>query len=208
MMRVLEAIPSVTTYDQQIETRTTVSGRTLDIAGNYAVDYPDHAYAAYSTTTLVIDGVPHSFTHANIAVGDDVYLRIDTDDPLLARSINRIPFWTHYTAGKIPPQLSGIAIAGPIEDTLQILGANGAYLHLIRHSGTHYTFVLSGISPKDGGALTALMTRIATGTVDVWIDPAHDTVTQIVFTSLPFVSTSTITQVNAPLTITPPASAR
>jgi len=206
MQRVFKEIPTITTYSQTIETQTLYSGELLAISGIYEVDYPHKAYAAYSTTTLFasIDNKPHAFTTDEITIGDNVYAKIDTTDPLLKPTIKRIPTWQHFSATSIPAQFTGAVIAGPIEDTLQILSDNGAYLSLIKQAGPHYTFKLSGVSPKEDGPLMALLSRVATGTVEVWIDPQTTQVQELVFTNYPFVSTTTISDINALLPITAP----
>ncbi len=210
-------VPSVTSYTQYVETRTKIGDRTLQIVGTYDVDHAQQRFGSYSTTTLFIgaDTIGHSFTHWDVSIGNDVYIKVDSRDPVLQASIQRTPQWKHFTDTTIPGNYTSIAIAGPIQDNLTLLAQNGAYLSLLKNHGLErwgnepllrYTFTLSksafGISD---GPLNALVGRIGkNGTVDVWIDPHSFDVRYLLFTSDPYFSTTTISHINTPLPIDAP----
>ena len=173
-------------------------------------------FASYSTTTLNIKGDPrdHVFTHQNIVISASLYTKIETSDPLLKDSIRSSPTWNHFTKENIPKDFQGIAVAGPIEDNLQILGENGTLLTLTKKWGTvhwgnesllRYTFKLSGHTPPANGALQALLARVdKSGTVDVWIDPRTSLPRYLLLQNPPYYSTTTIEDINATAPILPP----
>ena len=98
--------------------------------------------------------------------------------------------------------------------SLAILGSHGTYLSLrgeprdlpLASSTVHvYTFVLSKkAAAVTGGTLKSLIQRIATGTVEVFIDDAAS-VKSIVVNGDGYNSTSTILSVNTPVMIETPA---
>ena len=210
LQKALAAVPSISAYSQHDETQTQISDRRLQIVGVYDVDTAHRSFASYSTTTLFLPGSPagHSFSHWDIAIGDDVYIKIDTTDKLLSNSIQRFPQWKHFVSNAIPAKYASIAIVGPIQDNLTLLAQNGAYLSLVKKWGPapwgdesllRYTFKLSGKTADiPGGPLSALVSHIGrTGTVDVWVDPKSFAVRHLVFSNPPYVSTSTISNINA-----------
>ena len=212
-------IPSITSYSQAVETQMQFSDRSLKITGIYAVDHSNKRFSSYSTTTLFIPGDTsgHSFTHQNISIGDTVYNRVQTSDKLLQSSIQSSPKWRNFKNTAIPVKLADIVIAGPIQDNLAILSQNGLYLTLTHKSGQvmvgsepllRYTFKLSDKTSGLGeGALNAIVNRIGSqGTIDVWIDPTHFEVHQLLFTNYPYISTTTISDTNTPLQILAPTS--
>ena len=216
MQQALSKVSSITSYSQVVETQTRIGNRTLHIVGTYDVDTAQGRYASYSTTTLCIGADPtgHSFTHDDIALGHDVYLKIDSADPLLRSSMQRVPQWEHFTSDAIPQNLTDIAIAGPIQDNIAILGHHGDYLSLLHAHGlvqwgdaslVRYTFTLSrqAASVRDG-PLNALIGRVGPGTIDVWIDPQSFEVRHLLFTNPPYISTTTISGINTPPSITAP----
>lgn len=212
MQKALALIPSVTSYSQYVETQIKIDNRTLRIVGIYTVDNATKQFASYSTTTLLIgnDAKPHIFTHQNIAAGDTVYFKIESQDALLKSSIQSSPHWRSFKNSEIPKNFTSIAIAGPIQDNLAVLSERGTYITLQRNSGTtqwgeesllRYTFILSkkAFAVSDG-PLNALVQRIGQqGTVDVWIDPQSFKVRHMVFANAPYFSTTTISHLNTPL---------
>ncbi len=207
---------SITTYDQVVETRAEFPDRSLAISGIYGVDTAKRSYSSYSTTTLTIHGdlQGHVFTHKNIAIGSDVYVKVETADKLLSASIKNGPMWQHFTATTIPHEFSSIAIPGPIQDNLSLMSDNGKWLTLIKKSGSeklgsstllHYVFRLSGKGPNSEGALNAMILRITpTGTIDVWIDPATSMPRYLRFMNSTYVSTTTLQYTDPPTPIVAP----
>ncbi len=221
MQKALARVPSIHSYTQYVETQTKVDDRRLQIVGVYSVDTEQKQYASYSTTTLFIGSDPraHTFVHQNIAIGDDVYLKIETADPALQASIQTTKSWQSFKSNAIPKNFTSIAIAGPLQDNIEVLGKNGAYLVPVASFGAvqwgaesllRYTFRLSqkAFAVSDG-PLNSLVLRVGhTGTVDVWIDPKNFAVRYLVFANVPYLSTTTITNINALLPLAPPIAAK
>ena len=218
MQKALALVSTITSYSQQVDTQVKFPDRLLKITGIYAVDTPNKNYLSYSTTTLLIAGDPreHTFTHQDISIGDTVYNKVETSDPLLKSSIKSNPSWRSFKSNAIPASLANIIIAGPIQDNLAILSKNGAFLSLIKKSSQvawdgntflRYTFTLSSnVSKVGNGPLSAIVGRIGPGTIDVWINPSTYLVQHMVFTNGSYISTTTIGSVNTPLFITAPKS--
>ena len=208
------------TYVMLDETHTRVSDRSIDIYGLYSLDFDGNSYSTVSTTTLVLpDGNPpknvHVFTLQHRAIGDDIYVKIETKSPLLMKTIPHSPEWKHFKNAAIPERFVDIAVPGPILDNLSLLGKNGAYLSLrgkptdITAASTTYHVYSFTLSKKTAevttGPLKSLIDMIATGTVDIWVDDTPSV--RIMRTSGDnYTATSTIISVNTPLFITPPAS--
>lgn len=208
----------VKTYLQYVDTTIAFPDRTLVITGRYLSNEPAMTYDAISTTTLGIPGVDErpSFRLHTISIGTDVYVTIASESPLLRGSIP-VTDWKHFKADTIPPELTGIAISGPVLDNLQLLKGHGRYLRLAESVGARswgtstlsvYRFTLSGSRPSETGTVTALMDRIATGTVDLWVDPATADVRHMVFSNDPYYSTTTLSAMNAVPEVVPPIPER
>jgi hypothetical protein len=210
---------SVTAYSQSVQTALQYPGRTLVIEGTYRVDRTSQRYETVSTTTLKRDdrAADQSFTLQDVSIGRDVYVKIDTDSPALAKTIPASPQWRHFDALGIPPQFEGIATAGPILDNLRIFSEKGAYLDFQHKVGpetigelslVRYTFRLSSRRPADpDDSLVSIMDEIADGTVEVWIDPDH-MVRMLSFRSPGYSSTTTLSAIDIPQDIGPPAGVR
>ncbi len=206
----LAQIQTITSYTQDIQTETKIDTKSLVIKGLYINDYKNNTYLSYSTTTLVVagDATPHLFTHQNISQGDTIYLRVQTQDLLLKNSIQSTSEWQKFKNTSIPQKFAGIAIAGPIQDNLSLLSQNGAYLILHKKYGRvrfkdetllRYTFSLSKKTATiPEGPLRAVVGRIGSGTIDVWIDPQNFQVRHLLFTNTPYISTTTISNINTP----------
>jgi len=153
----------------------------------------------------------------NISLNDDVYFKIETTSEFLRNTIPHSPEWQHYKRDRVPPQLTDIAIWGPIIDTLLLFRNEGAYIQLLDIHGesrwaedilARYTFQRSDEDTDHiGGTLATLLQRIGGGTVDIWIDPSTKTVRHIVITSDNYVSTTTLSNINTVSGIVSPASA-
>ncbi len=218
IQKALAQIPLVTSYAQDIQTETKIDTKSLVITGLYINDYKSNTYLSYSTTTLIVAGDPnpHLFTHQNISIGETVYLRVQTQDLLLKNSIQGTPQWQKFKNSSIPQKFANIAIAGPIQDNLSLLSQNGAYLILHKKYGLvhfkdetllRYTFSLSkNIATIPEGPLRAVVGRIGSGTIDVWIDPQNFQVRYLLFTNTPYISTTTISNINTPPSIGIPTS--
>lgn len=217
----LQTVQSPHTYEVSVETSTNISGRTIDVLGLYRLDFDAKRFGAYATTTLTIpEEVPskrtHAFTLLNISIGDDVFVKIDTESPFLSTTIPHSPEWRHFSTDSIPPDFIDIAVVGPVIDNLALLGNEGEYLLLSSEpvSKTYlgadyrvYTFKLSqAASAVTGGTLEPLVSRIGDGDVMLWIDETNS-IRLMTFSGENYVSTTTILSVNTPLYIpTPPAA--
>lgn len=209
---------ALTMYSQRVETRLTLPDRSLSISGIYHVDRSHSAFEALSTTTLGGAGPGLVFTLHNISLGDQVYVKVETPSPLLAKSIPASPQWRHFSARGIPPQFTGIAIAGPILDNLLIFSENGAYLSFEHKVGAEafgdtqlarYTFRLSDKIPTDAqGTLAAILDHIGTGTVEVWVDESAEEVRGLSFRAVGYSSTTTLSHLEESPGIAPPAGVR
>lgn len=223
ILRVLEQIAYIDSYTQIVETEVTFPSRLLQISGTYYNNEAEGRFATLSTTTLSMLDQPddlrsHSFTHENIAIENDIYTRIQTDSPILRKSIKNGKEWWHFHKGSIPKPFENIAIAGPILDSLMLLSEGGKYITLLEKHGVdlwgdkkllRYTFKTSNITPSVDGALKALVARIGKdGTIDVWIDETEPTVKYLVFKNDGYHSTTTISGINNPHLIAPPPTER
>lgn len=199
-----------------METSATFPDRKLLITGVYSVDTKTRDFGSYSTTTLLIgrDPAGHVFTHTNLAIRDDIYMKLETSDALLKTTIQSSPEWRHYTKATIPKNLDGVAVPGPIQDNLQILGNKGAWVSKIKKQESsawgaplvQYTFKLSGRQPKTNDAARSIASRIgAAGVIDVWIDPQSSEPRYLRFSNDSYVSTTTIFALNVPLPLSAPA---
>lgn len=221
LTQALAGVQDARMYTMQDDTHAEVAGRTIDISGVYRLDFDTRRFGADSTTTLtILEDKPsrnkHSFTLSHRAIGDDVYVKIDTKSTLLQKTIPYGPTWRHFNANAIPDRFIDIAVPGAIFDNLALLGDKGAYLTLLNEpveytvaSTTYhvYSFTLSQKSRDvTNGPLRALMDLIATGTVSVWIDdiPAVR-ILQIHGPS--YEATSTILNVNSPVEVVAPERA-
>ncbi len=217
LKQALSEASKVSSYSQYIDTVVQFPARSLRIIGTYDTDTRNERYSSYSTTTLYIgtDRTGHTFTHKNIAIGKDVYVKIETNDKMLKSSIQQSHTWRHFTGDAIPTSFESIAIDGPIEDNLQLLGGNGKYLALTRKHGLeslngemllHYSFKLSGKSEgTPAGPLTALMDRLGSnGLVDLWIGKDTAMPRVLRFKTDTYTSTTTLSSINMPLSIVPP----
>jgi hypothetical protein len=197
------------------------SEETLVTAGfDHALRFYDLRSASETPiATLTPDdrAADQSFTLQDVSIGRDVYVKIDTDSPALAKTIPASPQWRHFDALGIPPQFEGIATAGPILDNLRIFSEKGAYLDFQHKVGpetigelslVRYTFRLSSRRPADpDDSLVSIMDEIADGTVEVWIDPDH-MVRMLSFRSPGYSSTTTLSAIDIPQDIGPPAGVR
>ncbi len=209
----LEHIDGVRTYMQDVDTQTLVDGKNLRIVGKYAVNGQESAYSSFSTTTLYLDGIGHAFSLSNISIGDTVFVKIETEDAFLMDSIPNSPDWLYFHKEAIPAQYQNIAIFGPTIEHARLLEDGGAYLRLLS-PGTEesldekevyrYRFQLVDAVQAPGGTLATLFGRIATGTIDVWVDPEERQVTMLRITNPPYHSTTTFSSINSSLPIEPP----
>lgn len=209
LKQVFRKVSAIKSYSQYVETEAVFPDRTLTILGTYLIDSPKTAFASYSTTTLLIQGdkSAHVFTHQNLAIGSDVYMKIETMDPVLLKNIQSSPDWRYFQSTEIPDSLSGIVVPGPIQDNVQILGQNGSWLSLVKVWGAEswgetsllrYTFRLSGKKPGRETPLTALLSRIGpSGVVDAWIDPQTFEPRYLRFSNSTYTSTTTLRGINA-----------
>jgi hypothetical protein len=215
----IQAVQGLRSYEMTVDTATVVSARAMRISGLYRLDYEGKRYGSFATTTLFTPELSkheqsHTFSLQNLAVGDSVYVKIETDSPLLKKTIPNGPEWHRLPAASIPPQYQNIAVAGPFLDTLAILGNGGAYLTLtgkptdLSVGTTTYHSYRFRVSKEgqlvEGGTLRSLVQRIATGTVDVLIDDTPS-VRGVLVHGDNYESTTTILSVNTPFIIPSPA---
>lgn len=213
ILKAFEQISSVRSYTQHAETEVQFPDRSLAIIGTYQNDAEKERYASLSTTTLTIPGEAqdmreHVFTHENIAIRKDIYVRLQTTSKLLKKTgtVSYSDEWRHFDAAVIPEQFENIAVPGPIHDSLLLLSENGKYITLTKKHGTvtrdaeellRYTFKLSGIPAEADSPLQALVDRIGLeGTIDVWIDEQTSVVKFVVLANAEYRSTTTISDIN------------
>ena len=180
--KVIVWVSDVDSYTQYVETEVSFPDRALSVIGTHYTNRKEGRFAAHSTTTLTIPdessgNESNTFTFHNIAIGDDVYTKIETDSPLLQKTIPHSPEWRHFTRTTIPEAFQSISIPGPILDNLKLFSEGGSYVSIAENKGprdlngqpcTHYTFKLSGKTPDPGGPLPAILDRIGkNGTVDI-----------------------------------------
>lgn len=218
LIKTLEHMATVQSYSQYVDTTTVVSERPLRVYGWYHVDHNKRSYAAFSTTTLTVPGGiqgagKHDFTHDNIAIGDTVYVKIDTESEFLKPSINDSHQWQRFQKDSIPEQYKNIAVTGPILDNLRIFAGDAEHLELVRKYGLEtvdgealrrYRFILKSSVPKES-TVGALQQRLGNeGTIDIWIEDATHTITRMIFSHPPYTSTTTLSNLNSLPTIVPP----
>jgi hypothetical protein len=218
LVKTLAKIETIKSYSQYVDTSTIVSERPLRVFGWYLVNHANRSYAAFSTTTLRIPqgtqgAGSHDFTHDNIAIGNTVYVKIDTDSDFLKPSINDSHEWHRFSSDEIPEAYKNIAITGPILDNLRIFANNAEHLELIKKYGLesldgrtlrHYRFKLKSSVPKDT-TVGALAERLGDeGTLDIWIDDAQSTIERMLFAHGPYTSTTTLSDFNEEPQIIPP----
>lgn len=216
----LSEVQGVHSYEMYDETHATLPAHTIDITGRYSLNFETQRYESVSTTTLtMLDERPpenvHTFTLQHRSLSDDIYVRIQTDSPLLKKTIPHGPEWRHFKANAIPDRFIDIAVAGPILDNLALLREEGAFLSqtgspaeiTVASSTYHvYTFTLSKKAAEvRDGPVKGLVDFIATGTIDVWIDDTPS-IREMHINGPSYISTSTFSNVNTPLDIVPPAS--
>ncbi len=218
LRRALKAVQKPHTYEVAVETSTALSGRYIDVLGLYRLDFDADRYASYATTTITNpqEKPPNnrqSFTLQNLSIGDDIFVKIETDSPQLKKTIPQSPQWQHFQSTTIPEQFKGIAIDGPVLDSLSLLSKRGAYLSLegapaMREFASStfrvYMFKLSGKNPSSGGGtLQSLMGHIGTGTVSIWLNES-DSVHLIHMQGEGYSSTTTVLSINIPLYLAAP----
>jgi hypothetical protein len=217
LRRALANIPTIQAYTQHVTTETDIAGRVLHVAGIYHIDRAHNRFSSSATTTLTIpDGSePQIFNLANVSIGEDVYVKVETADESLRSRIPHSPEWKHFNRIQIPDALKDIAIAGPILDNLLLFSEGGMYLDLVDNRGkedfqgenlARYSFTLGG-TPKDiGGTLQTLMGRIENGSVDIWVDPDSAQIRHMVIARAEYHSTTTFENINHIPDIAAPAS--
>ena len=217
--KILNELGHARVYTAHVNTSAMFTDRVLQIDGMYLVDEPQKKYMTMSTTTMTVRGVrnqPHAFTLKNISIGDDVYSKIETTSSIFKQTIPASPLWRHFKKNSVPSQFADIAVVGPILDNVLIFSVSGRYLVfvnkkeevILNRTLMHYTFTLSHNSAKNrGGTLEALLERIGKeGMVDVWIDYEKEQVPFFRFSNATYTSTTTLLDVNTPLSIEPPIS--
>lgn len=218
LIAALEKVSTIQSYVQYVDTSTVVSDRPLRVYGWYTVDHTNRTYSAFSTTTLQVpEGIQgaggHDFTHDNIAIGDTVYVKVDTKSEFLKPSINDSHEWQRFDRNDIPDPYKNIAIAGPILDNLRVFANSAEHLELIRKFGLetiedkilrHYRFKLKSIVPKES-TVGALSERLGSaGIIDIWTDDETATIQRMVFTNEPYTSTTSLSSFNTAPPTTPP----
>ena len=218
LAKVIERSNSIRSYQQHVETETTVSERPIRVVGDYSINHDRIEYFSKATTTLTIP-VPgkspenHEFTLTNIALANDVYSKIDTKSEVLKKTIPYSPAWRHFKKDDIPPELKNIAIPGPILDNMRILDEQGKYLLIVKKHGRvklgtenliRYTLKLSEETPLEG-TLGSITNRIGKeGVVDIWIDEKIPAIRTIRFENPTYHSTTSISQIGAVERLSPP----
>ncbi len=214
----LEAVEGLRSYEAQVDTSTALSDRTIAVSGLYRLDFDANRYGSYATTTLTIPTEKpskrsHAFTFQNISIGNEIFVRIDTDSQLLRQTIPHDARWHRFSADSIPQEFTDIAVSGPVLDNLALLSKRGRYLSLNaapaermyeNHRYYVYEFSLSNeASEVQGGTLQSLIQRIGDGHVFVWINEQSQ-VQLMTFSGENYFSTTTIQSVNTPVNVATP----
>ncbi len=174
----LQNADATTAYTQDSTVRLRLDDRMLEVRGIYRVDRKGR-YASWATTTLIIpDEPPREFVLENISFGEEVYMRLTTEDPYLKKSIAHDPAWRHFSHTAIPAQFVDIAVWGPIIDNLLLFSEKGAYLSPegapVLDTGEQalqrYTLTRKDRAPAAGGTLAMLLDRAAGAEITVWVD--------------------------------------
>ena len=178
-LAMLERIPAITSYIQDVTTKTAVGDRTLTITGTYLIDGPSARFSSKATTTLAIPNEgTHDFVLENISIGTAVYTRLTTTSSLLRESIPQSPEWQRFEKDSIPERWRDIAVSGPTLDILLLFRENGSYLEEIPDTDDDpltLLYKLSSHAPRDaGGTLGTLAQRIGNGTVRLTIAESGD----------------------------------
>lgn len=208
----------IAAYTQTATTTFSQDGRKLVIVGRYYVDDRNRIYASYSTTTLEIPtkeshvGEPHTFTHENIAIEDDIYVRVTTSSEVLKSQIKHDSNWRQFKAAEIPNDFKDIAIPGPLLDTLGIFSDSGVHLELVAQNIAisdarelyQYTFRLRSV-PVDKGYLTVVGSRLyPEGVINVYINQNTKQVERISMKNAGFSNDVEIVIHHTPLSIASP----
>jgi hypothetical protein len=206
---------ATSSYMLDDRTEALVGDKRLVIRGLYLVDRHRNGYLSVSTTTVYVGGSHkgQSFALANISLGNDVFTKMEVGGAAPETSIPSSSAWRHFKSNEIPSDYVGIAIPGPLLDSLRLFTEGGSYLRLDHKiadetiagaSTTRYRFRLSDKTPPSpGGTLEALMGHIATGTVDAWIAP-DGSILQIAILSANYSATSSLSRFSEDLRITAP----
>ncbi len=210
-----EKADTVSSYAQEDRTEALVGDKRLVIRGDYLVERLKASYGSFSTTTVYLIGskTGQSFTLGNIALGNDVYTRMQVGGTAPETSIPASKSWRHFKSNAIPDDYIGIAVPGPLLDNLRIFGEHGSYLTLEKKLApeplqgvdcARYRFHLSGkMPPSPGGTLEALIDHIADGKIDAWVAP-DGTIRQLVISSPSYAATTTLSRYGEDLGITAP----
>ena len=215
MVRVLAQTATIDSYEERAETDVSVSKRRLLIAGVYKIDLKAHKFSSDSTTTLVAlqgSGKAPSgvFSLRNVSLGDDVYYRVATKSTDLAYILSGGSEWHHYVKGSIPPEVTEVAVSGPILDDLALFRSGETYLNFDRKVGTfgsttQYLLHLSGVSGPSEGPLHDLISRVGLkGHIDLWVDETSANIKSVHFSGEDYESTTTIINLRHPQEITAP----
>ena len=205
------------TYRERVHTEASVNGEIIKIDGFYVLDAVHGRYASYSTTTLMQanDKPQNSFSISNIAIGLDVYVRVQNLGTLTL-SIPADGAWKHFRSDRIPEAYRSIATPGPLLDNLSLFAHGGEYLILLHSFGTdtatgeplqHYQFALSAAGLSiDRGILAPIAKRIGdAGTIDVWVDAGAASIRRLRFQNGSYTSTTEINAINEAPEIDPPS---
>ena len=215
LSKIYATVDSTSSYSQYVNTETILSDRLLEVEGTYFNNKKAREYASQATTTLTIPDQkePISFTLSNIAIRDVVYTKIESESENNPITIPLGPTWHRFENDAIPEEFQSVSIPGPILDNLALFSRNGTYVKLVKNEGEDSTFgsplqryklELSGETPSEESSVTKLIERIGEGTVTIWVDQETDHIHHIVFKNYPYVSTTTISNVNNPLPVLPP----
>ncbi len=207
---VYAALEDVETYTQVVTTETELSDRKLFVEGVYTNDRKQGIYSSVATTTLLIRSSDDSytFTLSNIALPNEVFVRIDAEEGALSTTVPVNQGWTRLPADAVPQEFKDIAIPGPILDNVSIFQKSGSLLSLTKRLGEDSVFgtplrrfeftFKAGATIPDGPA-KALYGRLEDGgTISVWVTPEDATLHHIVFSNPPYISTTSIQAINNP----------
>lgn len=204
---------SVEFYTQKVDTETSVSERSIVVAGTYHIDKKGSIYGSFSTTTVRVPSIsyPIEFTLENISANGKAYVRAKSDNQELNTTIPLGADWRVFRETEIPPAYKEIAITGPILDNLALFSEKGSLVRLEKAlpGDTTFTYPLLrfqfSLRPevaKRQGPLAAIYERVgATGKVDIWVSAEDKKIRHMVFSNPPYFSTTTILNLGTPQAI-------
>lgn len=209
LQRLYSTVDQITSYSQEVETSLMVSDRSIHVVGHYRNDTIESYFASFATTTLTIpDAEPFVFSLSNVVAKDLMRFRLSHVSGSLLSAAPMSDTWYEFPTDSIPAEYQGIAVPGPISDSLALFRDGGSALTLLKSitEETSFTEPLTrfdyALAPQNGSEAThvrAVRERLmGEGVISLWTDPGVTSVRYIVLSGTDYHSTTTIKSVNVP----------